>query len=234
MIPKTVAALDSGTPPDCRLCRRVRLPGRRQMGLRGQARGHLRHHQPAQGTVRAEHHRDDVPLQRQDQEEGLLRLPDEAADHAYPVLDRHAGAGGLQGKRHPEGLEGLLGLLVRQGAGRLPAEDRHAHLRDRPADGRRFQRLVLLVPDLHGRLQRQAGRRQRQAAGRRPEGEGGPGRRAEGLHRHLHARLHAAVVDELEGPGQQRRLPQQDDRSSPTTRRSRSWRNGSTTSTTRR
>ena len=40
----------------------------------------------------------------------------------------------------------------------------------RPADGRRFERLVLLVPDVHGRVQRQAGRRQRQAAGRRPEG----------------------------------------------------------------
>ena len=34
-----------------------------------------------------------------------------------------------------------------------------------------FERLVLFVPDLHGRLQRQAGRRRRQAAGRRSEGE---------------------------------------------------------------
>ncbi len=51
------------------------------------------------------------------------------------------------------------------------AEDRHAQLRDRLPDGRGFERLVLLVPDLHGRLQRQAGRRQRQAAGRRPEGQ---------------------------------------------------------------
>ena len=116
MIPKTVAALDSGTPPDVAYARRLRLPGRRQMGLRGQARGHLRHHQADEGPVRAEHGRDHLPLQRQDQEEGLLRLPDEAADHAHPVLERHAGAGGLQGIRHPEGLEGLLGLLVRQGA----------------------------------------------------------------------------------------------------------------------
>ena len=136
----------------CRLWRRVRLPGRRQVGLRGQARGHFRHHQSAEGPVRAEHGRDDLPLQRQDQEERLLRLPDEAADHAHPVLDRHAGAGGLQGIRHPEDLEGLLVVLVRQGAGGLPPEDRHAHLRDRPADGRGFQRLVLFVPHLHGRL----------------------------------------------------------------------------------
>ena len=35
----------------------------------------------------------------------------------------------------------------------------HAQLRHRPPDGRGFERLVLLVPDLHGRLQRQAGQR---------------------------------------------------------------------------
>ncbi len=84
-------------------------------------------------------------------------------------------------------------------------------LRHRPADGRRFQRLVLLVPDLHGCVQRQAGRRQRQAAGRRSEGEAGTDQRAQGLHRRLYQGLHAAVVDIVEGSGQQRRLPQQDD-----------------------
>ena len=38
-----------------------------------------------------------------------------------------------------------------------------------------------------------------------PKVKAGAGRRAERLHEHPHARLHAAVVDELEGPGQQRR-----------------------------
>ncbi len=37
MIPKTVAALDSGKPARRGLCRRLRLPGRRQVGLRRQA-----------------------------------------------------------------------------------------------------------------------------------------------------------------------------------------------------
>ena len=45
-------------------------------------------------------------------------------------------------------------------------------VRHRPADGRRLERLLLLVPDLHGRLQRQARRRRRQAARRRSQGEG--------------------------------------------------------------
>ena len=44
-----------------------------------------------------------------------------------------------------------------------------------------------------------------------PKVKAGPDRRAQGLHRRLRQGLHAAVVDELEGPGQQRRLPQQDD-----------------------
>jgi hypothetical protein len=79
-------------------------------------------------------------------------------------------------------------------------QDRQAHLRDRPADGRRFERLVLLVPHVHGRLQRQARRRQRQALGRRTEGS----RRASSMRlrdytKHPHARLHAAIVDVVEG-----------------------------------
>ena len=54
---------------------------------------------------------------------------------------------------------------------------------DRPADGRGLQRLVLFVPDVHGRVQRQAGRRRRQAAGRRPEGARGADQRAAGTTR---------------------------------------------------
>ena len=44
-----------------------------------------------------------------------------------------------------------------------------------------------------------------------PEGQGGPRHGAHGLHPALHQGLHAAVVDDLEGSRQQRRLPQQDD-----------------------
>ena len=43
MIPKTVAALDSGNAARRRLCRHLRLPGHRQVGVRRQARGPLRH-----------------------------------------------------------------------------------------------------------------------------------------------------------------------------------------------
>ena len=61
-------------------------------------------------------------------------------------------------------------------------QDRQAHVRDRPADGCRFERLVLFVPDVHGRLQREARRRQRQAPRRRSQGAPGPDQRASRLH----------------------------------------------------
>src|SRR5437879_2423211 len=206
-VPKAVAALDSGTPPDVaygdvlefqvagkcaaegrledrregRACavlasrvgaeggggarlghaarrgvrRRVRLPGRRQVGRRGAPRGPLGHPRADEGEFPAGDARDGLPAEREDEEARLLRLPDEAPDHAHPVLEGHARGSGLQGDRHPEDLERLLGLLVRQGAGGLPQEDRQAHLLGRLADGRRLLRLVLLVPHVHGRVQRQ-------------------------------------------------------------------------------
>ena len=43
MIPKTVAALDSGTVPDVAYSDTYDVQARRQMGVRGQARGPLRH-----------------------------------------------------------------------------------------------------------------------------------------------------------------------------------------------
>ena len=136
------------------LCRRLRLPGHGQVGLRRQAGRHQQRDLADAGALRAQHGRDHLPLQRPDQVQGLLRLPDQAADDAHRVLDRHADRGGLQGVRHPDHLEGVLVLLVREGAAGQPAEERQAHLRHRHADGRGFERLLLFLPDLHGRLQR--------------------------------------------------------------------------------
>src|ERR1700674_519773 len=60
---------------------------------------------------------------------------------SHPLLGRHAANRRLQGKRHPEDLEGILVVLVRQGAGRSPQKDRQARLRHRHAHGRRFDGL---------------------------------------------------------------------------------------------
>ena len=158
--------------------------------------------------------RDHLPLQRQDQEEGLLRLPDQAADACTSSTGRTCWPRRASRNRDiPEHLEGLLVVLVRQGAAGIPQGDRQARLRHRLPDGRRFERLVLLVPDASWTPTTSSWstttascwstiRRCKQ----------GPDRRADRLHRALHQGLHAAVVDDLEGPRQQRRLPQQDDR----------------------
>ncbi len=202
-VPKAVAALDSGTPPDVAYGDVFDF----QVAGKWAAEGRLEDLSDILVPMKANF----LPVTLETVYLLLLRLPDEAPDHAYPVLEGHAGGGGLQGVRHSEELERLLELLVRQRAGRLPQEDRQAHLLDRLADGRRLVRLVLLVPHLHGRVQRQGGRRRRQADRRQARGEEGPGRRRQGLCPHDREGLHAAFGRELEGPGQQRRLPQQAD-----------------------
>ena len=139
MIPKTVAAMDSGTPPDV-------------------AYGDVFDFQVV-GKWAFEGKLEDIsdiinPLKGQfapNTVETTFLYSDKAkksAYYAFPMKQQTMHiqywidmlvAGGLQGRRYPEGLERLLGFLVRQGAGRLPAEDRHAHVRDRPADGRRLR-----------------------------------------------------------------------------------------------
>ncbi len=181
------------------------------MGVRRQARRHLRCHRADEGPLHAGHHRDRLPLQRQGQEEGFLRLRPEAADAAHPVLEGHAGNGGLQGKRHSRHLEGILVVLVRQGPAGLSQGHQQPRLRNRQPDGCRVDRLVPVVPELGRCLQRQAGRRFGQAPGRRSEGARRPDLSVARLYRRLHQGLLAAVVDDLEGPRQQRRLPQSHD-----------------------
>ena len=212
MIPKTVAALDSGTVPDVAYSDSYDVQAQGKWAFEGKLEDLSDIMTPMKSAFAPNTLETALPLQRRRQEEGLLRLPAEAAEHARPDLERHAGAGRLQAERHPDQVGGLLVVLVRQGAARQPQGDRPARLRRRPADGRGIHRLLPVVLHLHGRLQRQAGRRRRQAAGRRSQGAGRPDQGAEGLHRHLHQGLHAALLHHLEGSGQQRRLPQQDDR----------------------
>ena len=116
MIPKTVAALDAGTPPDVAYADVYDFQVAGKWAYEGKLEDISDILVPIEGQVPEEHGRDHVSLQRQDQEEGVLRVPAEAADDAHPVLEGHAGRGGLQGVRHPDHVEGVLGLLVRQGA----------------------------------------------------------------------------------------------------------------------
>jgi multiple sugar transport system substrate-binding protein len=173
MIPKTVAALDSGSPPDVAYADSYDFQVTAKWAYDGKLEDISSVIDPLRAKFEPRALSTTFLLNNTNADARLLRLPGQAADHAHPVLEGHAGRRGLQGKRHPEGLEGLLGLLVLQGADRLPPEDRQPRLRHRQPDGRGLHRLVLLVPDLHGRLQRQAGQRLGQAAGRRPGGAQG-------------------------------------------------------------
>ena len=201
-----------GQPARRRLRRRLRLPGHRQVGVRRQARGHQQRDRSDARALRAEH----ASRRRSSTTTRTRRAPTTPSRSSSRPCTSSTGptcwrTPGSRKSDIPTTWKELLELLVRQGAAGLRQKSGTAHLRHRHADGRRFERLVLLVPDLHGRLQRQARQRQRQAAGRRPDRAPGPDQRADRLHRAVHEGLLAAVVDELEGPGQQRRLPQQDD-----------------------
>ena len=171
MIPKTVSALDSGSPPDVAYADVYDFQVTGKWAFDGKLEDISSVHRPDERALRAEHGRDHLPLQRQDQDRPTTRSRS-SSRRCTSSTGSTCWPSRLQGVGHPDHLEGLLVVLVRQGPAGQPPEDRQAHLRHRHADGRGFERLVLFVPDLHGRLQRQAGQRQRQAAGRRPDRAG--------------------------------------------------------------
>ena len=102
MIPKTVAALDAGTPPDVAYADVYDFQVTGKWAYDGKLEDISDIIGADEGQVPQGHRRDDVPLQRQDEEEGVLRVSAEAADDAHPVLEEHAGGRGLQGVRHPD------------------------------------------------------------------------------------------------------------------------------------
>ncbi len=183
MIPKTVAALDSGTVPDVAYSDTYDVQAAGKWAFEGKLEDLSDILMPmksafAPNTLETAYLYNDA-----DQEEGLLRLSAEAAEHARPDLEGHAGdrPASSRATSRPNGR--ITGRSGATRCSRRSARPRHAHLRRRPADGRGIHQLVPVVLHLHGRLQRQAGRRRRQAPGRRSQGAGGPDPRAEGLHR---------------------------------------------------
>ncbi len=152
MIPKTVAALDSGNVPDVAYSDSYDVQAQGKWAFEGKLEDLSDILLPMKSAFAPNTLETAYLYNDRDQEEGLLRLPAEAAEHARPDLEGHAGAGRLQAKRHPDQMERLLVVLVRQGAARDPQSDGPAHLRRRPADGRGIDRLVPVVLHLHGRL----------------------------------------------------------------------------------
>ena len=172
MIPKTVAALDAGTPPDVAYADVYDFQVTGKWAFDGKLEDVTDIITPMKDKFLKNTIETTYLYNDKTKKKAYYAFPmKQQTMHIQYWKDMLAEAG-FKESDIPTDVEGLLGLLVRQGAAGASHEDRQAHLRDRPADGRRFERLVLFVPDVHGRLQRQARRRQRQAAGRRPEGQG--------------------------------------------------------------
>ena len=117
-----------------------------------------------QGQVPAEHARDDVPAATRRRTSARTTPSRSSSRRCTSSTGRTCWPRPGSRKptsRRPGRSTGTSGATRRRPTYRK--KTRQAHLRHRPAAGRRLERLVLLVPDLHGRLQRQAGRRQRQA-----------------------------------------------------------------------
>jgi len=156
MIPKTVAALDSGTPPDVAYADVYDFQVAGKWAFDGRLEDISDVIEPIKSIFTPNTVETTLLYNDKAKKKAYYAFPLKQQT-AHPVLDRHAGDCGLQGKRHPDDLEGVLGILVRQGAAGLSPRDQLARLRHRPAHGCGLQRLVLLVPHLHGCLQRQAG-----------------------------------------------------------------------------
>ena len=152
MIPKTVAALDSGTPPDVVYGDVFDFQVAGKWAFEGRLEDLSDILDADEGQVPAEHARNHLHVQRQGQEARLLRLPGQAPDHAHPVLEGHAGRGGLQGVRHPEGpgrryFDFWCGK-VQEGYRKKTGKRVYSVGSPMGVDS---SRLVLLVPHLHGR-----------------------------------------------------------------------------------
>ena len=117
MIPKTVAALDAGNAARRRVHRRLRLPGHRQVGVRRQARGHHRRHHADQGQVPARTRVETTYLYNDKTKK--------RAYYAFPIKQQTMhieywkdmlAEAGFKDTDDPDDVEGVLGVLVRQGA----------------------------------------------------------------------------------------------------------------------
>ena len=151
MIPKTVAALDAGTPPDVAYADVYDFQVTGKWAYDGKLEDISDIMAPMKdrflkGTAETTYLYNDktkkkayyaFPLKQQTMH--IQYWKNMLADAGYKESDI------------PTGVEGLLGLLVRQGAAGPSQQDRQAHVRGRPSDGRGFVRLVLLVPDVRRR-----------------------------------------------------------------------------------
>ena len=213
MIPKTVSALDAGTPPDVAYADVYDFQVTGKWAYDGKLDDISDVIKPikdrfAPNTVETTYLYNDKAKNR--------------AYYAFPLKQQTMhieywkdmlDEGRPQGVRHPADLEGVLVVLVRQG--RSPPIEEASGSRafgiGQPMgvdSSDSFYSFLTFVDAYNVKLVDDDGK----VLVDDPKVKQGLVDALQGLHRRLHEGLHAALVDKLEGPGQQRRLPQQDDR----------------------
>ncbi len=158
MIPKTVSALDAGTPPDVAYADVYDFQVTGKWAYEGKLEDLSDILTPMKARFLPNTLETTYLLDNQAKKRAYYAFPlKQQTMHINYWSDMLADAG-FKEADIPTQVGRLLELLVQQGAAGHPQEDRPAPLRHRLPDGGRLQRLFLLVPDLHGRAQRQAGR----------------------------------------------------------------------------
>ena len=116
MIPKTVAAIDSGTPPDVAYGDVFDFQVAGKWAFEGKLEDISDIINPMKGQFAPNTVETTFLYNDKTKKKAYYAFPmKQQTMHIQYWIDMLA-AGGLQGKRHPDRLEGLLGLLVRQGA----------------------------------------------------------------------------------------------------------------------
>ena len=112
MIPKTVAALDAGTPPDVAYADVYDFQVAGKWAFDGKLEDVSDIIVPMKDKFLKNTIETAYLFNDKTKKKAYYAFPDEAADDAHPVLEGHAGGGGVQGIRYSDDVEGLLGLLV--------------------------------------------------------------------------------------------------------------------------
>ena len=151
MIPKTVAALDSGSPPDMVYGDVFDFQVAGKWAFEGRLEDVSDIINPMKGKFLPNTIETTFMYNDKEKKRAYYAFPVKRQTmHIQYWKDMLADAG-FKESDIPKTWKAYFDFWCGQGAGGLPQEDRQARLLGRQPDGRRLLRLVLLVPHLHGR-----------------------------------------------------------------------------------
>ena len=152
MIPKTVAALDSGTVPDVAYSDTYDVQAQGKWAFEGKLEDLSDILLPMKSAFAPNTLETTYLLNGQTNKRGYYGFPLKQQSMHVQIWQDMLEQAGFKVSGHPDQMGRLLVVLVRQGAARDPQGHRTAYLRRRPADGRGIHRLIPVVLHLHGCL----------------------------------------------------------------------------------